>query len=127
MKKRLAILAAAIQGVMATATLANDSTVFELGRITVGTEKTQKIESNQVNAEEMQAHGDIHVGQAISRVPGVVIREGGRRAESQAAIRGFDSRQITLNLDGIPIYLPYDGNIDLSRYLTSDLSRIEVQ
>lgn len=127
MKKFNPILIAAIHGILATPAVANDSDVFELGTVTVGAEKTKKIESNSIEAEEMRAHGDTNVGQAISRVPGVAIREGGRRAESQAAIRGFDSRQVTLNLDGIPIYLPYDGNIDLSRYLTADLSRIEVQ
>ncbi|MDY0137274.1 MAG: TonB-dependent receptor [Thiomicrospira sp.] len=119
------ILSAAIAGVFASPLMADDT--FTLGKITVGGEQTQKIEANVVNADEMRAQGLTDVGQAVSRVPGVVIREGGRRAETQAAIRGFDSRQITLNLDGIPIYLPYDGNIDLSRYLTGDLSRIEVQ
>jgi len=127
MKKRYAILVAALISEMSTASIASDSQLFELGAITVGAQKTQQIESNRVDSDEMQSHGDTQVGQAVSRVPGVVIREGGRRAESQASIRGFDSRQISLNLDGIPIYLPYDGNMDLSRYLTSDLSRIEVQ
>lgn len=127
MKKFNPILIAAIYGVLATPAIADNSDIFELGTVTVGSEKTKKIESNQIDADEMRAHGDINVGQAISRIPGVSIREGTRRSESQASIRGFDSRQVTLNLDGIPIYLPYDGNMDLSRYLTSDLSRIEVQ
>ena len=127
MKPRNTILATALATITMSSAHAKTDDVFVLGTITVGAETEQKIESNRVDAQEMQAHGDTNVGQAISRVPGVVIREGGRRAESQAAIRGFDSRQITLNLDGIPVYLPYDGNIDLSRYLTSNLSRIEVQ
>lgn len=127
MKARYTIIASAISTVLATGAYAQESDVFQLGVISVGTETAQKIEANRVDAQEMQARGDTDVGQAISRVPGVVIREGGRRAESQASIRGFDSRQITLNVDGIPVYLPYDGNIDLSRYLASDFSRIEVQ
>lgn len=131
MKKRSLLLSAAVASIIANAamadTTARDQEVFTLGKITVGSEKTQKIESNTVTSDEMQAKGFTDVGQAISRVPGVTLREGGRRAESQVSIRGFDSRQVTLNLDGIPVYLPYDGNIDLSRYLTGELSHIEVQ
>lgn len=127
MTTRYTIIAAAISTVLASAAHAQESDLFNLGVISVGSETTQKTEAKRVDAQEMQARGDTDVGQAVSRVPGVVIREGGRRAESQASIRGFDSRQITLNIDGIPVYLPYDGNIDLSRYLASDFSRIEVQ
>jgi len=125
--KKKSILIAALQSIMATTVMADDSEVFDLGTITVGAESTQKIQANSVDSQDMKNWGATNVGQAVSRVSGVILREGGRRAESQASIRGFDSRQITLNLDGIPIYLPYDGNIDLSRYLTSDLSQIEVQ
>lgn len=128
MKRKYLILSTAIASLLATNMgYAQSEDVFTLGKITVGSDKTQQIESNTVTADDMQEKGYTDVGQAIARVPGVTLREGGRRAESQANIRGFDSRQVTLNLDGIPVYLPYDGNIDLSRYLTGELSHIEVQ
>lgn len=99
--------------------------VFKLGEITVLESEESKTYS-AVDSEVAQEKGDSNVGEAIQDVPGVTLQVGGRRAETRANIRGFDSRQITLNLDGIPIYVPYDGNIDLSRFLLGDLSQIEV-
>ncbi|HWW87283.1 MAG TPA: TonB-dependent receptor, partial [Vicinamibacterales bacterium] len=37
-----------------------------------------------------------------------------------------DSRQVPLYLDGIPAYLPFDGYVDLTRYLTSDVAEVQV-
>lgn len=104
----------------------SDDQVFTLGKIQVSAQAEKSNPVNVVTPDEIRQHGQTDVGQAIEYVPGVTLQVGGRRAETRANIRGFDSRQITLNLDGIPIYIPYDGNIDLSRFRTSDLSRIEV-
>ncbi|KUJ73886.1 hypothetical protein AVO42_00235 [Thiomicrospira sp. XS5] len=104
----------------------SDDQVFTLGKIQVSAQAEASNPVNVVMPDDIRQHGQTDVGEAVKNVPGVVLVQGGRRAESQANIRGFDSRQITLNLDGMPIYVPYDGNIDLSRYLTADLSRIEV-
>ncbi|QKI89797.1 TonB-dependent receptor plug domain-containing protein [Thiomicrorhabdus xiamenensis] len=99
--------------------------VFKLGEITV-LENDEPKTYSAVDSGIAQEKGDSNVGEAIQEIPGVTLQIGGRRAETRANIRGFDSRQITLNLDGIPIYVPYDGNIDLSRFLLGDLSQIEV-
>ena len=42
-------------------------------------------------------------------------------------VRGFSTRgQVPLYIDGIPISVPYDGYVDFNRYLTSDISEIQV-
>jgi len=41
-------------------------------------------------------------------------------------VRGFDLRQTPLLLDGIPVYVPYDGYVDLARFTTFDLSEVKV-
>lgn len=41
-------------------------------------------------------------------------------------VRGFDLRQIPFYIDGIPVYVPYDGYVDLSRFLTKNISAIDV-
>ena len=105
-------------------TASADTNVFTLGQIQVIEEKQAPYSAIEVM--EVQTQGRSNVGEAIAKVPGVTLQIGGRRAETRANIRGFDSRQITLNLDGIPIYVPYDGNIDLSRFQLADLSQIEV-
>jgi iron complex outermembrane receptor protein len=66
------------------------------------------------------------VTESIQYIPGVTIDHKTARGQSGIMIRGFDSRQIGLYLDGVPIYVPYDGFVDISRFLTSDIGGIEV-
>ncbi len=35
-------------------------------------------------------------------------------------VRGYDVRQVPLYIDGIPVYVPYDGYVDFSRFTTAD-------
>jgi iron complex outermembrane receptor protein len=67
-----------------------------------------------------------NVAQALSVIPGVVLQKSGNRNELQVKVRGFDSRQVPLFFDGVPVYIPYDGNLDLGRFLTSDIASVEV-
>ncbi|NUU65932.1 TonB-dependent receptor [Enterobacteriaceae bacterium BIT-l23] len=67
-----------------------------------------------------------NVAQALSVVPGVILQKSGGRNELQVKVRGFDSRQVPIFFDGVPIYVPYDGNLDLGRLLTADIASIEV-
>ncbi|MDO4225534.1 MAG: Plug domain-containing protein, partial [Bergeyella zoohelcum] len=46
--------------------------------------------------------------------------------EKGIALRGFDARQTPLFIDGIPVYVPYDGYVDFNRFTTADLAAIEV-
>jgi hypothetical protein len=62
----------------------------------------------------------------MNLLPGVMIENVGNRNERVVFIRGFDSRQIPLFVDGIPVYVPYNGSIDLARFTTFDLSEIQV-
>ncbi|MBN2646597.1 MAG: TonB-dependent receptor [Thiotrichales bacterium] len=107
-----------------TTAFANEQ-AFNLGSIHVFAEG-EIPDYSPIDLNERKASGMNHVGEAIAKEPGVSLQVGGRRAEVRANIRGFDSRQITLNLDGIPIYVPYDGNVDLGRFMLGDLSQIEV-
>lgn len=104
-------------------------TVFDLGQVDVqGTKNPQSSDpsASVVTASTMRDRNQQTLAEALSDVPGVTLSTGGQRNEAQVYIRGFDSTQTTLNIDGIPIYVPYDGNIDLSRFLTGDLSQVVV-
>jgi iron complex outermembrane receptor protein len=59
-------------------------------------------------------------------LPGVSVDHKSPRNQTGISIRGFDTQQVPLYLDGIPIYVPYDGFVDLTRFLTSDIAEIEV-
>ena len=74
----------------------------------------------------MKATDKQNVAQALSVVPGVVLQKSGSRNEEQVKVRGFDSRQVPVYFDGVPIYVPYDGNLDLARILTNNLGAVEV-
>lgn len=105
--------------------------VFQLGEVDVQTTAVSApppggTSSSVVTQQQMLDRGALNVGEALSDLPGVTPVSMGQRGETQVNIRGFDSRQTTLNIDGIPIYVPYDGNVDLSRLLTPGISQIVV-
>ncbi|WP_306607411.1 TonB-dependent siderophore receptor [Azonexus sp.] len=105
---------------------------FELGAIQVSARKTQLGElgepqvSSLITQEEMQRFNRNDVGEAVNLLSGVSIAFSGARNEKTINIRGFDSRQTPLFIDGIPVYVPYDGNVDISRFTTADLAAIQV-
>ena len=107
------------------------SNVFQLGEIVVtGAAKSSSLSQGfggeTISEQTMQSIQATDVGQALSNVTGITPTVSGQRNESQVFLRGFSVNQITLNMDGIPIYVPYDGNVDLSRLLVPNLSEIVV-
>lgn len=84
--------------------------------------------AESITQAEMQQHDAVNVTRALDLLPGVEIsRIAGNRNEAAFMIRGFSSNgQVPFYLDGIPIYVPYDGYIDLNRFVTSDLAEIQV-
>ncbi|MGQ9915972.1 MAG: TonB-dependent receptor plug domain-containing protein [Bryobacteraceae bacterium] len=63
---------------------------------------------------------------ALETLPGVTIQRIGARNERAVFVRGFDVRQTPLYIDGIPVYVPYDGYVDLDRFITSGVQEIQV-
>jgi iron complex outermembrane receptor protein len=84
--------------------------------------------TESITQEEIQQHNATNVTKAIDLLPGVEIsRIAGNRNEAAFMIRGFSSNgQVPFYMDGIPIYVPYDGYIDLNRFVTSDIAEIQV-
>jgi len=129
----LLALAAAVPGTAwgQTAPVPTSAPVFRLGEVEVSAKAASAASSAEagssvVTQQQMLQRGALNVGEALSDLPGVTPVTLGQRGETQVNIRGFDSRQITLNIDGIPIYVPYDGNVDLSRLLVPGISEIVV-
>lgn len=104
------------------------SSVFELGGVVVrgDVNVTDLVGETAISQEEMRKFDLYDVGAALNTQPGVSISKGGMRNEQTISVRGFDSRQVPIFLDGIPQYVPYDGNVDLDRFTTFDLSEIRV-
>ena len=108
-----------------TRTGADSANRFTLGEVTVSSNTTSPV-FNSVNAAELQSFAKNDVSQALSLLPGITLSEVGPRNEAMLYLRGFDLRRVPLLIDGIPVYVPYDGYVDLARFTTFDLAAIQV-
>ena len=101
---------------------------FELGKIEVTSEKD--ISANPsvevVTSETIKETDAKTVVDALQSTPGVYTDYTGARGESKVRVRGFSSNRVPIYIDGIPIYVPYDHNIDLGRFKTYDIGEIDV-
>ncbi|HNQ05507.1 MAG TPA: TonB-dependent receptor [Thiobacillaceae bacterium] len=111
-------------------TLAADP-VFQLGTIQViGTrpelgEIAPEQVSSVVSRDEIQTYNRETVGDAVNLLSGVTLSRNSRN-ELTVYLRGYDPRQAPLFIDGIPVYVPYDGYVDFGRFDTADLAAIQV-
>lgn len=107
----------------------DDAGKFDLGIVEVTGKQSQGLEQYNVDVvsdADIRKHGRNNVAEALNLVPGVTVQNIGRRGEQLIFVRGFNSRQVPLFIDGIPVYVPYDGNIDLGRFMTFDIAEINV-
>lgn len=95
---------------------------FTLGEVVIA----RKDDNTILTARQLQDFAKNDVGKALNLLPGVTLSAVGPRNEAMVNIRGFDLRQVPLLIDGIPVYVPYDGYVDLARFTTFDLSSIQV-
>jgi iron complex outermembrane receptor protein len=114
-----------------TDTTADDTDVFTLGTLLVTGEASSDVPAtnDSISAARMQELNRTRVSTALETLPGINImpgNRGGARNETGVYLRGFDLSRVPVLLDGIPIYVPYDGYVDLNRLTTFDLSKIEV-
>ena len=101
--------------------------VFYLGRVDVAVSaQATSVGVTSIDAGELRTFDAKTVGQAAEMSPGVSLHRVGPRNEGMVYIRGFDLRQIPLFIDGIPVYVPYDGYVDLDRFVTDDLSEVRI-
>ena len=124
----LALLFAISEQVSATEppldSAATSITVFTAGEITVtGKKKSSK---ERVSAEEMEKLDKKNIKEATNLLPGITVGNVGGRNEGMIFVRGFDMRQVPLYLDGVPLYVPYDGYVDPNRFTTFNLSEVTV-
>jgi len=101
--------------------------VFELGAVVV----TGKSQAAEQTAERVLGSATIDaldrdtVGAAVAVLPGTSLSRNSRN-EDMVSLRGFDARQVPLYIDGVPLYVPYDGYVDFGRFTTFDLAQIRV-
>lgn len=118
----LALLASAPRAAVA------EESVFSLGEIEVvdQSEKDKNTSNERILVEEMRERGKDTLNEAAGLASGVTLSVTGARNEGTLFVRGLDIKHAPIFLDGIPIYVPYDGYPDLTRFTTFDLSQIVV-
>jgi iron complex outermembrane recepter protein len=112
-----------------------DAGAFYLGRVDVAvaaeapataTAEMAPAGAAVLQSSELQAHDRNALAGALAMAPGVTFTRVGSRNETTVYVRGFDMRQVPLFVDGIPIYTPYDGYVDLERFTTFDMAEVRV-
>ena len=106
-------------------------TAFNLGTVAVtvsatatdSSPVTASVDQSQIASLEL-----VNAAKALDYLPGVSIQHlANNRNEAGIMVRGFSTRgQVPLYVDGIPISVPYDGYVDFNRFLTSDISEVQV-
>lgn len=108
-----------------------DGGMFDLGTVIVIGQRPQlgEVASEQVSSivtrEDIQTHNRETVGNAVNLLSGVAVSTNSLN-EQTVFLRGYDPRQVPLFIDGIPVYIPYDGYVDFGRFGTADLAAIQV-
>ena len=104
--------------------LADRLRVFQLGEVLVSGTSIDTV--NLLSAKEIEKYNRTDLSNALNVLPGITLANVGPRNESVVYIRGFDLRQVPVFVDGVPVYVPYDGYVDMGRFTTVDLSQINV-
>ena len=127
MKAQLAVLTAAVDDVVRQ----SPGTAFNLGVTTVTVSAVlapPPTVSDGLGQVEIVNRNLANVAQALDLLPGVSIQHlASNRNEAGIMVRGFSTRgQVPLYMDGVPIYVPYDGYVDLNRFVTSEVAEVQV-
>jgi outer membrane receptor protein involved in Fe transport len=81
---------------------------------------------SEVTAEEIQQRSVTNIGQALELLPGVQFRVARSKSEEQVTIRGFEQENVLVLMDGIPVSLPYEGQINLADIPVQNIASIKL-
>ena len=98
---------------------------FELGELKIIAQK-KNLGTDELSQIEIRQFNQNNAAGALQLIPGLSYLNSGSRNESTVTVRGFDLRQVPVYLDGIPVYVTYDGYVDLGNFLVQDLAKISV-
>ncbi len=115
-------------GVVAKEVAAKEDGAFALGAVVVTSTPLddRPVSDITLGSDRIRTHNRETVGAALNLASGISLSKVGARNEEMVHVRGFDLRQVPVFVDGIPVYVPYDGYVDLGRFTTFDLARIDI-
>jgi len=65
------------------------------------------------------------VHEILEVIPDIYVTIG-RKNEAGIFLRGFEERQIAIFIDGVPVYVPYDGSFDVSELVPGVLKKVKI-
>ncbi|MDO5087794.1 MAG: TonB-dependent receptor [Comamonadaceae bacterium] len=101
---------------------------FTLGTVEVRARRDDEgsaADAQRLTQRELERANARTVAEAVALLPGVSLTHNNRN-EAMLSLRGFDSRQVSVYVDGVPLYVPYDGYVDFGRFTTFDLAEVRV-
>ncbi len=101
---------------------------YNLGEVIVTSSNSSLVNSSSVvdvKLNEINKTDGYNVTDPLKYLPGLYITTTSKN-ESKIYMRGYDQRQVTVFLDGVPIYEPYSGTVDLSNLPKSSIEKITV-
>jgi iron complex outermembrane receptor protein len=108
-------------------TAQNDSLpLYGLGLVLIEAPSARTDTAQVITAHLIERYHRQTLSEALNLLPGVHLANIGARNESVVWVRGFDLRQVPVFVDGIPVYVPFDGYVDMGRFTTFDLAEIQV-
>ncbi|MFA6788679.1 MAG: TonB-dependent receptor [Arcobacteraceae bacterium] len=101
---------------------------YNLGQVSVQANTLDEMNmfEQTISSSDVSRDNALTVQESLDNLSGISQDMQGGRGESTLYIRGFDAKRIGVFIDGIPIYVPYDGNFDYARFLTADIGQIDV-
>ena len=91
-----------------------------------GRESTgQGVSIQRIRREDIERSGAEDAAQILERQAAIHATTGSR-GERIFEMRGFDQRQTLVLIDGVPSYIPNDGQVDLSMFPAETIERITV-
>lgn len=103
-------------------TTTNATKLYNLGEVEI----TARSGKHEIDLSLLTPKTNKSVSEALTPLPFLVTTYSGARNEAGLNLRGYDIRSVPVFVDGIPVYVPYDGNFDLARLSLADLSKIDV-
>jgi iron complex outermembrane receptor protein len=73
----------------------------------------------------IEKSGATNVGQVLEELPALHAASDSR-GERVLSLQGFSQRQVAVFVDGVPVLVPYDGQLDLSKFPIDMIERITV-
>lgn len=103
--------------------------VYKLGEVLVTAmqeENEAPTTISEVSAADIEKYNASNLGEALKLLPGVYFRQGRAKQESYAAVRGFEQDKVLILLDGMPIYQPYEGLVNLIDIPVQNIAKIKI-